>query len=165
MNDVIKYRPNRSNSWFVPFMLICSIIAFVGIGYCLPKIGFPVYFLFVFGIMGFLLAKTLYDSSNIIIIFENEGLRIAGGKHNNYHYTLWEDINYAYYARNFKGHLFLILSPESLSQKQVKHFMNRGANTSRICVDSVMVIHIDELQDITKLRELINNKVLHIATN
>ena len=161
MKDAIQYRPFRSEAWFVPFTLGIGILAFTATGYCLPNIESTVFFL-VFGILCFWLTKKLYDTSNMIVSFEWEGVRITGGKFDNYCYASWEEMEYAYYARNFKGHLFLVLSPKALSEKQVKQFVNRAVNSYKLCVDFVIVIHIDAMQDVSQIKERISSKVSNI---
>lgn len=162
MNHAIAYRPYRSHAWFVPFAYGIGIISIFAAGYSLPHIGFATFVLLGIGIVCFLLAKVLYDSSSILVLLEQEGLRITGGNHSNYRYIPWKELSYAYYTRSYRGHLFLILSPTPLSQKQTQILTNRGANTSKICVDSVVVIHIDTMQNTSQLKETVVSKVLHI---
>lgn len=173
MNDTMIYRPGRSCAWFVPFMLSSGIFCFVMLGagifsfvaegYSLTDIGPLFFFLLGMGIISIVLTKVLYDCSNIMVLFEEEGLRVTGGKYNNYWYALWKEFPYAYYARNYKGFLFLVLSPKALSQKEAKRFANRGSNSMRICVDYVAVIPMDN-QQIQKVKNFLESKELHIDT-
>lgn len=164
MNDTIIYRPYRSHIWFVPFTAGVEILSFVAVGYCLPHLRVTVLLPVVIGIISIWLTKVLYDSSNLVVFFGQEGFQITGNRCNDYRYFLWEELPYAYYARSYKGHLFVVLSPKVLSSKEVKNYVNRGANSSRICIDSVIVIHIDVLQNASRLKELIDNHVLHMDT-
>lgn len=164
MNDTFIYRPYKSHAWTLPFTTSVGLLAFVAAGYCVPYWGYNVLILAAVGIVCAWLTKLLYDSSNVAVIFEQEGLRALGGNYNEYRYVLWEEVSYAYYVRSFKGHLFLVLTPNALSSKEAKHLANRGANSSRICIDSVLVIYIDIFQDVTKIKELIGNHVMHVDT-
>ena len=159
MHDTIIYRPYRSHGWFVPFAIAAQILSFAAAGFCIPNIGLFVLF-FAMGALAAYLAKVLYDSANIVVFFEQEGLRIAGGRYKNYRYFPWEGFSYVYYIRSFRGHLFVVLSPKELSPKEGKNFVRRGANLSRICIDSVVVIHMDVLQNTAQLKELINRHVV-----
>ncbi len=165
MKDIILYRPYRSHQWFVPVTMGFAILAFVTVGYCLPDMELIALLFVALGIGSVWLTKVLYDTSHIVIFFEQEGLRMMGGKYKDYRYVRWEELPYAYYANSYKGHLFLVLSHEALSPKQAKIFANRGANSSRICVDSVVVIHLDALQNVEQLKEMIDNRVLNVVTD
>ena len=162
MNNAITYRPYRSHAWFVPFAFGIGIFYIFAAGYSLPLINFVVLLLLGMGIVCFLLAKVLYDSSNILVLLEREGLRVTGGRYGIYRYIPWDELSYAYNTRSYKGHLFLVLSPTPLSPKQAQILTNRGANTSKIFVDSVVVIPIDTMQNTSQLREAVASKVLHI---
>lgn len=162
MNDTIFYRPYRSHVWFLSFTMPVGMLAFVAAGYCLPYWGFRVLILATIGIACAWLTKWLYDSSNSAVFFEQKGIRIIGGSYKDYQYVLWEEVQFAYYVRNYKGHLFLVLSPKALSPKKAKKLANRGANSSKICIDYVVVIYIDDLQNASQIKEQIVHNVLHV---
>ncbi len=162
MNKIIKYRPYRSYAWFVPGVLGIGVLAFIAVGYSFTNLDIHILLFLVIGIISFCLTKVLYDSSNVTILLGQDGVRVCGGRHSGYHYLSWEDLEYAYYARNYKGFLFLVLSPHLLSQEEVKRVVNVGANSSKIFVESVIVIHLDATQNVTQLEELIASKATHI---
>lgn len=163
MNNICTYRPYRSHAWFLPFVIPVAMLAFVAAGYCFPYVGVGVFWVAI-GIVCTYLTKALYDSSNISVVFEQEGLRIVGGSYNDYRYLLWEEVSNAYYVRNFRGFLFLVLSPKALDSKAAKKLINRGANLSKICIDDVVVIHIDDLQNVSQIKELIDSHVVQVDT-
>ena len=163
MNNICTYRPYRSHAWFLPFVIPVAMLAFMAAGYCFPYVG-TVVFCVAIGIVCTYLTKVLYDSSNIAVVFEQEGLRIVGDSYKDYRYLLWEEVSNAYYVRNFRGFLFLVLSPKVLDPKEAKKLTNRGANLSKVCIDDVVVIHIDDLQNVSEIKELIDNHVVQIDT-
>ena len=163
MNNIYIYRPYRSHAWFLPFIIPVAMLAFVAAGYCFPYIGVGV-FCAIIGIVCTYLAKVLYDSSRIAVVFEQEGLRIIGSSYNDYRHLLWKEVSNAYYVRSFRGFLFLILSPKVLDHKEAKKLTKRGANSSKICIDDVIVIHIDDLQNVSQIKELIDNHVTQVET-
>lgn len=55
-----------------------------------------------------------------------------------------------------------MLSPEALSYKEAKKLANRGAYSSKMCIDSAAVISINIAQDIIPIKEFVSNHVLHI---
>ena len=164
MNNTIIYRPYKTQTWLLFFTIPIEILTFVGAGYCLPLSGVSVLCLTGIGIASIWLTKVLYDSSKRAVFFEQKGLRIIGGSYFDYRYVPWGELAYAYYARNYKGHLFLVLSPNALSTREVKRFANQGATSSRIFIDYVVVIYIDILQDVSQIKELIDNHVVHVDT-
>lgn len=162
MNDCIIYRPYKSYVWALPFTVSVGLFAFVAAGYCILHFECTVFILAVIGIMCTWLTKILYDSSNLAMIFEQQGLRAIGCRYTDYRYVPWDELPYAYYVRSFKGHLFLVLSPNLLSPKEAKHVANRGANLSRICIGGVWVIYLDIFQNVSQIKELIDNHVVYV---
>lgn len=162
MNDTIIYRPYKTQTWALIVTIPIGMLAFVGAGYCLPISSVGVLYLTGIGFVCIWLTKVLYDASQRTIAFEKKGLRIIGGSYFDYRYIPWEKLTYARYAKNYKGHLFLILSSDVLNHKAAKHFANQGANLSKIYIDGVVSIYIDNLQDVSSLRKIIENYVTHI---
>ncbi len=163
MNNIYTYRPYRSHVWFLPIVIPVAMLSFTAAGYCFPYVGVGV-FCVAIGIVCTYLTKVLYDSSNMAVVFEQKGLRIVGGSYNDYRYLLWEEVSNAYYVRNFRGFLFLVISPKVLGPQEAKKLANRGANLSKICIDDVIVIHIDYLQNVSQIKELIDSHVLQVDT-
>ena len=164
MNDAIVYRPYKAQTWPLVFTLPVGILAFVGAGYYLPFSGVSVLCLSGIGVACIWLSKVLYDSSKKAVIFEQNGLRIIGGSYFDYRYIPWGELKYGYYTRNYKGHLFVVLSPNVLNSKEAKCFANQGANSSRIFIDYVVVIYLDVLQDVTQIKKLIASHLVQIDT-
>ena len=164
MNDAIVYRPYKAQTWPCVFALPVGILAFVGAGFCLSFSFVSVLCLIGVGMVCIWLTKVLYDSSKRAVIFEQNGLRIIGGSYFDYRYIPWGELTYGCYTRNYKGHLFLLLSPNVLSLKEAKRFANQGANSSRIFIDYVVVIYLDVLQDIAQIKELIDSHLVQVDT-
>lgn len=164
MNDAIVYRPYKAQTWPLVFTLPVGILAFVGAGYCLPFSGVSVLCLIGVGMACIWLTKVLYDSSKRAVIFEQNGLRIIGGSYFDYRYIPWGELTYGCYTRNYKGHLFLLLSPNVLNSKEAKRFANQGANWSRIYIDYVVVIYLDVLQDVTQIKKIIDSQLVQVDT-
>ena len=155
MNESICYRPYRSHGWFLFFEIACAVFCWILAGVSLPEAGYAAVIFSVLGLVCGWLVKILYDSSNITVLFEAEGLRITGGRHRDYRHIPWEKLPYAYTARSFKGFPFLVLSPRVLNPEAAKRLANRGANSMRICVDGAVVIHLDQLQDLSGIKECV----------
>lgn len=162
MKDIIIYHPHRSHIWFVPFSVGVGILSFIAAGYSLPRIDFFCFCFLAMGIPCFVLSKILYDSSNIAVFLEQDGLQIAERRNKISQRILWEEVSYAYFTRSYKGYSFVVLSPKALNKKQAQDFTNRGANASRVCVDFVLVIYVDATQDALRLKETIRSNVRYI---
>ena len=91
-------------------------------------------------------------------------IRIIGGSYFDYRYIPWDELTYGCYTRNYKGHLFLLLSPNVLNSKEAKRFANQGANSSRIVIDYVVVIYLDVLQDVSQIKSLIDGHLVQVDT-
>jgi hypothetical protein len=163
MNDAIVYRPYKSQTWPLVFTIPAGILAFVGAGYCLTFSVVSVLCLIGAGMACVWLTKVLYDSSKRAAIFEQNGIRIIGS-YFDYRYIPWGELTYGCYARNYKGHLFLLLSPNVLNSEEAKRFANKGANSSRIVIDHVVVIYLDVLQDVAQIKSLIEGHLDQVDT-
>ena len=163
MNDIIIYRPYRSLGWFLFFTVPAGILTLGAAGYCLQYGGLIFIIFVIVGIAYIWVNKVLYDAWNIAVVFEQDGLRIVGGRFKDYQHILWKEVPYAYYVRNYKGHLFLELSPKALNPKEAKRIANRNSHLNKICKDSVVVIYIDNLQNTSHILELIVNYVVHVT--
>ena len=159
MNKTIIYRPYKLHTLLLLFTISIGTIAFVGAGYCLVLLESGFFVLVTVGVACIWLTKILYDSSNTAVFFEQDGVRIVGGSYNNYRYLSWAELTHMYYARNYKKHLFLVLSQRGLSAKEIKSFANRCANSSKILIDDVIVIYIDILQNTSQLKVLIDSHI------
>lgn len=161
MNNTIVYRPHQSDLYFAGAMFVAGILSFAAFGCCLSGFGAVCYIYAGMGSLSLWLAKTLFNSSQLRLLFEQEGIWIVGGKDDN-KFIPWNKYVYAYYVRSYKGHLFLVLSPQVLSLRQAKAFANHGANTSKTCVDNACVIYLKCSAITSRIKELIGYNVLHI---
>lgn len=160
MDSAIIFQPYQKQTWPLFLTIPISVLAFVCAGYFLYFSLIASICFIGAGVICILLTKVVYDSSKRFLVFEQEGLRIVGSGHSDYRYMPWEVLIHGYYVRNYKGHLFLILSPNVLNVKAAKRLVWRGANSSRICIDDTVVIFLDDLQNTAQIKELISE---HIA--
>lgn len=161
MNDLnyIIYRPYRTQLWISLFTLIMAVFTFVFLGVSLTKVGLHTLFLLVSGLVFLFLTKSLYDSSKIILIFDDEGLLIFNDKHNNYRRFNWAYFSTLSYTTNFKGNLFAVLTPDSKTESEIKKLVSHSANSSKVCIDDTVIIAFDPLQKDVFLKDIIEGYV------
>lgn len=164
MSNTVVYYPYQSDKYFSVATLIVGALSFVAFGHCLTDWVPACYFFGIIGVVALCLSRTLYDSAQICLLFEPEGIRLIGGKYQNCLFVPWNKCMYAYYTQNYKGHLFVILSQHELSSKQTRTLANQSANAYKICVESKYVIHLNYSQTASQIKELINQTVQHINT-
>lgn len=155
------YRPYRSGIWFAPFSFGIGLLACVVAGSFLPSINITFFAILGAGILSFGVSKVSYDTANIAVFFEQEGIRIAGGRYKDYFHGVWTDFPYAYHAL-YRGHRYLLLSACTLSQQKIHLLTKQSAFLSKICVSSAVVIYLDVLQDTSLLEEIIRRNVSYI---
>lgn len=169
MNDITIYRPHKKVfAWTLPFVVVFGVLSFAAAGYFVSYWEYDVLLLVVFlvvlGIFYIWFAKFSYDNFKLTLLFEPHGLRVISNGYEDYGYAPWEDLLYAYYARNSKGHEFVVLSPNALSRKEAKRLVCRGGNFYRVCIDGAFVIPLDSFQDVSKVTEIIESRVPHIVS-
>lgn len=158
----MTYRPYREYRVLSMFFIMFAILFVVFAGVIIfANVWAGLIFLFS-GVFFLLVAKWLYDISGIVIILEQQGLHIVDRKHKDGQYYSWETLSCAYYIRNFKNFLFLILSPKKLSCEEASFFMKRCENSSRVCIDNVVVFRVDLSRDMPQLIDFVNDRVLYI---
>jgi hypothetical protein len=162
MKNSIVYRPHQSDIYFAWTILAVGILSFVALAHCLPAFNAVSCLYTGMGILSMWLAKTLFDSSQRRLVFEPEGIRLTDSKNNN-HLVPWNKYIYAYFERNYKGHLFLVLSPQVLHLQQAKSFANQAANTSKVFVDNVCVIYLNNSPTSLEIEKIIKQTVLHVG--
>ncbi len=128
MNDAMIYRPYKTQTAFLFLTIPLGIATFVIACYCLFSAQVGLCLIFTGAEIGSIwVNKVLYDDAKRAVLFDETGLRMIGGSYLDYRCISWEDFPYAYYARSYKGHLFLVLSPGALGHKEAKRFANKGA--------------------------------------
>lgn len=157
----VVYKPYRTHIWFVPFLSCISVVFFVVPLWNILSYGYEDLFtltlLLIVGLASALLAVWLYRTAKKKIIFDHTGLKICSGSRSvkRDYYVAWGDIKYRYLSKSYKGHSFWVLSPTKLNEKQVKKYVNKSANTSRVCFRNVVVLFVDPIQDTSRVEEII----------
>ena len=158
MDHPVIYRPFHTYRWFVPFVAGAGVLFAVFAGYGLIHPHWSVLILFLLSFVSFWLAKVLYEQSNIVVLLEQDGLRIVGDKRNSHQFYSWTAFEFAYCSRNYKGHLFMLLSSKKLDKREIKAYTNRGAISLSICVDPVVVIYLGT-QSAEIIKDVVAQKV------
>lgn len=157
----IVYKPYRTHIWFIPFLSCVSIVFFVVPLWNILCYGYESLFLLTFlliaGLMSVLLIIWLYRTAQKKIIFDHNGLKVCSGSRSikSDCCLAWGDLKYRYLSKSYKGHKFWVISPTNLNEKQVRKYVNRSANTSRIRFEDVVVLFVDPTQDTSKVEEII----------
>lgn len=151
----LEYHPYRSHAWFIPFSTVSGVCAYIASVAALPNCLAAI-FLFGIGLLCTVLTRFLYISAQTAIVFESGTLRIAEKGSNLRKYILGNELPFGYYIRNYKGHLFLVLSSEPVDKKRLKGILNQSACQSKVCVDNAIVIYMDDLQDIAQIKEIVS---------
>lgn len=138
MEPLYSYYPYRTNKYFVPFSIITMCVILVMFW------GMRSPFSFALVLLNAWTIKILYCSSQISILFFEDYLCISKGQHKETRDYSWEQLCYLYHTKNFKGHRFLLLTPQRIQTQQVYRYTNRGANTAKVCIDDVVVFPIED---------------------
>lgn len=160
--DCIVYKPFRTQFVFAP---ICGLIGMVFCFFSGMTLAENNGYAFGFALVSVLclgLAKYLNDSANIAVILDDEGVRVLNEKGNKYFLVRWQAIQHGYYYNNYKGHMFLVLSPDVLSLEQVRNVVNRAAIKSKLHSSDGLVIYLDAFQDTSALKEYVESRTISI---
>ena len=158
MSNAVKYRPWKLYIYIIPIVIFCgsAFIVIAGLYFSTSLTNFCISLLL--GTLSFGLAKVLYDSYKVIILFSPQMIEITEKKHSKT-YNMTEFL-YGYYGRSYKGQLFLVLSNKCIDKKQLKLLCNKSANYSKICVDDNVVIPIDNPKNKDVIERIIDNNLV-----
>lgn len=156
-NDILVYFPYRTHYYFSLTLAVISFFFSIGVGYSLSNLGWILLIPILFVLTALTLSKFLYDTSKISILFMNDGLWVVGQGKMSARFYAWCDIPYLYHTRSKRGHRFIVLSGEDLSNEQLELYVAKSANRSNPCTSSmVVVLYIDPLQDSMLLLNFLN---------
>lgn len=160
MNQCFVYHPYKMYKYVLPIVIGFCILGFLFAGGNLFQgNSFAIFFLIA---SAGLLCCIVYLSNrtNIVVVFEENGLHITMGKRKYYQFVPWDSLQYAYEARNYKGYQFLILSPTMLEKNKIQKYVWEGTDGKNIYQDSVVVIHLSSMQDTTKIKDVVTQQGL-----
>ena len=161
----MTYRPYREYRVLSAFFLTLAILFVVFTGVIIFANVWVGLILLFAGVLFLLVAKWLYDISGIAIILDMEGLYVIDRKHKNGQHCSWETLSCAYYIKNFKNVLFLILSPEKLSREEARDLVKRCEKSSRVCMDNAVVFCVNMSRDMLQMIDFVNDRVRYIQGN
>lgn len=161
-NRNMEYQPCRLCTYIFPFVLVGGIVFFSIFCITLHEkdIQGAIYSGIFSGLCVFM-AKWLYDSAKIIVFFEEDGIRVINDGRTKHFYNSWGNYLCAYYCRDHKGGLLLVLSPNHLDNNQLKHIVKQKeiALKIRTCFDEVIAIGLFGDKDIYRIKEIILQKI------
>lgn len=158
--DKIIYHPYHTELFFGWVMKIIGVISLIIAGALWADVELMSFFAVLLeGLLSIGLAGWLHKCSRIMLIFEFDGVRIIYDRENKYCFIPWNSLCYRYYGRNSKGHEYLVLSPDVLNEKELKKLIQRGANSTKVHFEKAIVIHMDSLQDTSKIKEMVEEKI------
>lgn len=168
MTNVV-YKPYRTHSWFAVFAACTSIILLsVSLWAMFTHMSndiFALAGLLVIGVVSAWLTIILYKTARMTVIFNQTGLTILNRAVKKENYATWEELRYGYLSKNYKGHKFYVISPMMLDKKDLSNYTNKGARTSCMCVNNVVVLFLDPLQDTSAVEEIIQNKTVYSSSS
>ena len=161
MKKRIVYVPYKTQKCFVWICKMFEMLSFVLVGVCLYD--FSIFFLFpaISGFAFIFFSKIIYSSSNTMLFFEDDGILIFDGIYQKCEYLQWDEFQYSFYYRNFKGNMYIVLTSKKLNRNDLKKIVNKGSNLSKVFVNADVVFCLDELQDIAKIKEIIESKTIN----
>lgn len=153
MEILFEFYPYRNN-WYVLIFAVITMMAFLLILF----LYFNLLFL-LFALINTWLIMFSYASLHTKILFCQDCFCVHDNKRKKTRDFTWEQVKYGYHTKNFKGHRFLLLSPNKLTEKQLRQYTNKSANTDRICIDAIVVLPIENSQYTSELEHFILSKI------
>lgn len=161
-NNIINYRPYKRYIYFIGILVISAVFMVTFLFWGLRKqveVELDILsVLFLVSICLFVSFVYMYKDYKLNFVFTDDGISVFKGKKDRF--IPWEEISYAYSTRSFKGCVFLLLSSESVSEKQSKKITNRAVNKSSFLLDDKIVIPVLHQKQVNEqIKLLVETKV------
>lgn len=111
--------------------------------------------------LGGWMTKGLYDTARQAAVCTEQGLLLLNDGKKRIRLIPWEALPFAGEVRNSKGTAVLVLSGESLSQKQMKGFVRRSEIRMAMDVDGTVILHSNLSHGYDAFREEVQS---HLGT-
>ena len=149
MQDFLLYRPYGNFKYVALFPFLCGILMFgiAVMNYTSPKLCIPLT-LSVFEFFSFFY---IYNLNSIAIVFGQSEVQVFDSKVRREY--LWTDFSDIYYGRNGRGCLFIVMSSEVLTEKQVKSFCRKCSWSNPLRVKNALVFPVGNNQDEEKINQ------------
>ena len=157
MKESFIYRPYKTDAKVLVLIVPIVILGFVSVGFCILQIWLRIFFA-VLSIVCTYFIKTLFVLSNVLVEFDEKGLRIIGGNYKDYRYLSWQKLSNASYFKTYRGFRYLVLSQKELSCKEVKALVDKSSICGRVCIDDAVVFGMDASGG-EKVREFVEKHV------
>ena len=102
-----------------------------------------------------------YDLLKVTILFESEGIRLINVKGLKEYFIPYQNFSSGYYCKSYRGHLYLVLTPELLAEKQIRKMVNRNVWFNSVYIDNSLLIFIHNANEEEKLliKEIVTEKI------
>ena len=159
--EKIVYKPRRTLG-----ILAFAMITFILIEFLIISIFFDDFYsdkrIFIFLVPQYIIAISanfMYYLSRVKVILEENEITVVNDRQTKSRSIEWSCIHYAYYVKKYKGHRFLVLSPDGLSENQLRNFIGKGIVSSKVCIENVIVIRLSKSKDTSKISDFVKQKV------
>ena len=150
MSEILLYRPYKTEMGAIVVLLIFSLAIMI-LGAIVSIATITSFVAFGLILMGF---EFYLNICKVIAFGENE-IQTFGYKVKRKY--LWSQFSKAYVGTNFKGWSFMILSPEELTEKEVRRYFNKFSFRGRLKNTNVLVFPV--VVDAREVIEFVKTKL------
>ena len=154
--------------WFYPLYFIS------GIFFCLGVVNLVLVFLFfadmkknfvavytVISIIFLALSLVFCIMGSTRLLIGSLGIEVVG-VFKIRHFINWENLNHAYYVKDFKNNYFWAVSSKALGKKHIHRVIYFPCNIYGNRKEKIYLIPISLVKESDKLRELLESKIAHV---
>ena len=154
--------------WFWP---LCCIS---GIFFCLGVVNLALVFLFfadtdknfivvytVISIIFLALSVVFCILGSARLLIGSSGIEVVG-VFKIRHFINWENLNHAYYVKDFKNNYFWVVSSKALGKKYIHRVIYSPRNIYGNRKEKIYLIPISLVKESDRLRELLEGKIAHV---
>lgn len=160
---VIEYMPKRVYSYFSILWLIFAFVEAILMIMCMISRNRDMALVFLLFLCACVVLMVLfYHNSKLKILFTQDAIYVKQNKCKESSVYYYADYLYAYYCRDYKARLYLVLSTERKMFKNIKKITNHASCLERTVVGKCVVIFLDNSKNREQIKELIGEKVLNV---
>jgi len=154
MNNSITYYPYKKYKYFYIFVRVLQVLVLFlllttvlwGDGKCIFEAGML--------LVCEILCVVLHREGSIRFVFNDEGIKVFQ-KNNLVLACDWFQLKYAYYTKNKRGFLHVVLTDKMVNDDCIKRYTHCCLGKYR----NILAIYLDMTQDVSQIEEIIRRKV------
>ena len=160
---VIEYMPDRIYKYFSVILAIIAVMEAIICMMCMFAGNDETASVFLLFICVLIILIALFNHlSKVKILFTQDAIYIQQNERQAQKIFYYKDYLYAYYCRDYKARLHLVLSKERLELKNLKKIVSNSSNFERTITSKCVVIFLENSKVRNNIKKVIGQRIKNV---